>query len=215
MAGQTLVSGVEIRGQRQSSAAGRGRSLHATQAYEPGELIAVFTSPIVAIPSGTSAKSICSSCLSAHLAVKACTGCQAVGYCSVACQKTHWATIHKQECKAFKRVRSHVSQDWLPTPVRALVQILLRWDDDRVRDAVGVLESNIEAFRRVSMWPDLELQALAGCTYAGWETTSDNLNLAVEVLCKIQTNSFDRTDEDVGDTGVFLDATLAMVNHSW
>lgn len=31
---------------------------------------------------------------------------------------------------------------------------------------------------------------------------------------QVQTNSFDRTDVDTGQAGIFLDPTLAMVNHS-
>lgn len=33
-------------------------------------------------------------------------------------------------------------------------------------------------------------------------------------IVQIQTNSFDRTDVDTGQAGIFLHPTLAMVNHS-
>ncbi len=175
--------GVEVRGAK--SLPGRGRALHATQAFEAGQQIAVFTAPLVAIPAGSATKSACSQCLAHSLPVRVCAGCKAVAYCGAACQKTHWAAIHRHECKAYKRVRSQVDQDWLPTPVRAAVQILARLDDDRVREAVDVLDGNVDAFKAHQIWSDVELQALAACTYAGGGTAEDKLALAAEILCKV------------------------------
>ena len=229
---QDFDSGVCVQGDQISG--GRGRSLHATRAFRPGEEVAAFSEALVVIPSGPTAKSICSQCMMPRRPAKPCSGCRAIAYCGIACQKVHWAAVHKLECRAFKRVRSKVSQDWLPTQVRAAVQLLLRWGEEGVAGAVDRLQGNVEAFRTKKIWADIELQALAVCTYAGWNTTDENLALASTLLCKvrrpfqsnpkaaraltsetkIQTNSFDRNDGDTGDTGTFLHPTLAMANHS-
>ncbi|POS74485.1 hypothetical protein DHEL01_v207119 [Diaporthe helianthi] len=205
---------VEVRGNKGSGAAGRG--LYATKSFAPGELITAFTDPILALPNGPSAKTVCSNCLAHNLPTKACAGCKFISYCGPACQKHHWSLIHKQECKSFRKVKESVDQDWLPTPVRALLQVLLRWDDDAdLRGAFGALEGNVEKFKaREDIWKDLSLQAYGGMTYAGRKEEDEQLHLARDILCKIQTNSFDRTDVDTGQAGIFLHPKLAMVNHS-
>jgi len=192
----------------------KGRSLQATRAFAPGDQIALFTDALVCLPAGPSAKSICNACLTpppasaagaaaqaqtqggGH-AVKLCTGCRFVGYCSAACQRAHWGAIHKRECRALKRVRAKVNQDWLPTAVRAVVQILLRLKEEgggeegggkeaeMVRAAVEGLEGHVDRFRQHKVWKDIELQALAGVTYAGMAKTEENLSLAAEILCKV------------------------------
>lgn len=147
---------------------------------------------------------------------KACTGCKSISYCGSDCQKKHWSLIHKQECKSFRKVKESVGHDWLPTPVRALLQVLLRWDDDlELRNAFGRLEGNLDKFKaREDIWQDMSLQAYGGMKYAGRKEEDEQLHLARDILCKIQTNSFDRTDVDTGQAGIFLHPTLSMVNHS-
>ncbi|KAJ3563570.1 hypothetical protein NPX13_g8149 [Xylaria arbuscula] len=78
------------------------------------------------------------------------------------------------------------------------------------------MEGHVDKFRRESgkLWSDMELQAMAALHYLGRETNAKSLAQAIEVLCKSQVNSFNRLDEDVGQTGLFLNPTLAMVNHS-
>lgn len=122
----------------------------------------------------------------------------------------------------------------LPTPVRAAIQILLRLKagDEAVKDAVGGvpfigggmtdegrLEGNVAGFSRdEEVWKDLGMQAMAALRFAGGELEGDKTGPAAEgvraVLCMLQTNAFDRRDEDVGAAGVFLDVDLAMANHS-
>lgn len=167
---------------------GRGRSLTSQQAHAPGALIATFTDPLLVLPNGPSAKAVCNHCLAHHVPVKACTGCKAVVYCGGACQKANWGLVHRLECRVFKRVRSSVDRDWLPTPVRALVQVLLRWDADAgLRAAVGRLEGNVEGFRkREEVWKDIGLQAYGGMAYAGRKENDDELHMARDILCKVR-----------------------------
>ena len=40
------------------------------------------------------------------LKILLCGNCKRVAYCSVACQKQHWKSGHKQECQTFVDVNS-------------------------------------------------------------------------------------------------------------
>ncbi|KAI1757094.1 SET domain-containing protein [Xylaria castorea] len=219
----TLPEGLILKG---ASAEPRGRSIAAARVFQPGEVIATFDSPSIAIPDSPHLSTTCSGCLlPATLGsdppstsqpariVRACTGCRTVAYCSPACQRLDW-TIggHKAECKVFKRVRAE-GHDFLPTPVRALVQALLR---PEMNAAIGELEGHVDRFRResVKLWADMELQAMAALHYLGRETNAKSMAEAIEILCKSQVNSFNRLDEDIEQTGLFMNPALAMVNHS-
>lgn len=220
---------------RGTKGVGAGRSLQARKGFKPGALIATFTDPVLVLPNGPSAKVVCNHCLAHNKPTKACTGCKAVVYCGPSCQRAHWTLIHKLECKVFRRVQKSVEKDWLPTSVRALVQVLLQWDaDEELRKRFGALEGNVDKFKlREDVWKDVGLQAYGGMAYSGRKETDDELNMARDILCKvrnqhgasarreaeltsrqIQTNSFDRTDVDTGQAGIFLHQTLAMCNHS-
>lgn len=138
--------------------------------------------------------------------------------------------MHKAECKVFKRVQAE-GHGVLPTPVRALVQMLLRAD---LRAAAAEMESHVEVYRNNNVeWKDMELQALASLHYLDQDATPKRLSEALELLCKasgalmscltiisanlvhqLQVNSFSRTDEDIGQTGIFANPALAMANHS-
>ncbi|KAI1280066.1 hypothetical protein F5Y07DRAFT_22506 [Xylaria sp. FL0933] len=218
-----LPDGLVLKG---TSTSPRGRSIAASRVFQPGEVIATFGSPSIAIPDSPHLSTTCSGCLlpsspgsdppsasQPARTVKACTGCRAVAYCSPACQKLDWTTGgHKAECKVFKRVRAE-GHDFLPTPVRALVQVLLR---PEMRAAVAEMEGHVDKFRRESgkLWADMELQAMAALHYLGREPNAQSLAEAIEILCKSQVNSFSRLDEDIGQTGLFMHPALAMVNHS-
>lgn len=193
---------------------GSGRSLRATQDYGPGDLIAEFDDPLAAFPDAARASTTCHHCLDQNAKVFGCMGCEkAVKYCSSECQKANWKLVHAKECKVFRKVKKAVGKDWLPTPVRTLVQLLLRWAE--VQQLVGFMEGNDKRFKeRQKLWEDMKLQAYAGIHYAGRKEDDENLFMSLDVLCKIQTNSFDRFDADTGASGTFLDPVLAMVNHS-
>ncbi|KAJ6445742.1 SET domain-containing protein [Purpureocillium lavendulum] len=102
----------------------------------------------------------------------------------------------------------------LPTPVRALVQALLRED---LADALDTLEGHAQHRRELggaAEWRDMEIMAMAGCAFAGKPVNEKEVRRAVDLLCKIQTNAFHRYDADLGQVGIFLEPTLAMANHS-
>jgi len=175
----------------------RGRSLIATRPFKPGELIATFTTPILALPDGPGMRTTCNYCLrtrspSSDQPLRACTACKAAVYCDAFCQRAHWKVVHKAECKMFSRVRTNVGKDWLPTPTRAVAQILLLMNaGDPAAIAAfgdgGSLQGNVEGFKRdEQVWADFELQAMAAVVYGGLVESDEMLTRAKEILCKVR-----------------------------
>ncbi|KAJ2973000.1 hypothetical protein NUW58_g9053 [Xylaria curta] len=82
--------------------------------------------------------------------------------------------------------------------------------------AMAGVQGHVDRFRADAgkLWADMELQAMAALHYLGRETNARSLAEAIEILCKLQVNSFNRLDEDVEQTGLFMNPALAMVNHS-
>lgn len=203
----------------------KGRSLRATRPFPAGSTIAVFSAPILALPDGAAMRTTCNYCLrpsppqqTQHQThpqgqpqgqqqqpqpLRACTACRAAVYCGPACQRAHWRAVHRAECKMFARVRESAGKEWLPTPVRAVAQVMLRlkagdeevreafWDGgagggDDDNDGWGGLEGNVEGFRALKeVWADFELQATAAVVYAGLLQGEQVLTKAREVLCKV------------------------------
>ncbi|KAK7430812.1 hypothetical protein QQZ08_002601 [Neonectria magnoliae] len=186
----------------------KGRALFAAQSFPPGSVILPFT-PALLLPALSHVGSVCAHCLRPGTP-RACSRCRAAAYCDAACQAAAWAAVHAKECKVLSRVAAQ-GRSGLPTPVRAVVQALLK---PEVGDAVRPLEGNVEAWRQSARWADMEMMAMGAVAFAGLKTSQENVQKAVELLCKIQTNAFHRYDADLGQVGIFLEPTLAMANHS-
>jgi len=103
----------------------------------------------------------------------------------------------------FSRVRGNVGKDWLPTPARAVAQVLLQLKaGDPATVAAfgngGSLQGNVESFRRhEEVWADIELQAMAAVVYGGLLESEEILESAKEVLCKVGAIVSVRTLEDI------------------
>ncbi|KAI1093697.1 hypothetical protein F5B19DRAFT_117151 [Rostrohypoxylon terebratum] len=220
---------------------GPGRSVLTRRAFAAGDTIAEFSdsgAPTVAIPDSARLSQTCSHCLkpSAHLLntlhfphgtgvprgavpkLHACTGCRMSWYCGVACQRADWKLVHgKGECKAFKESCEHAAKTGtppeVPTPVRALLQVLLR---PEMRAAVFEMEGH-EDEERVAPGTrpfEMALQVRVAVEWAGLELNNKNLSMGMDATCKLQVNSFSRRDDDFGQGGMYVNAALAMVNHS-
>ncbi|KAJ0165928.1 N-lysine methyltransferase SMYD2-B [Colletotrichum tanaceti] len=206
--------GIEVRGTK--GGAKGGRSIHAARRFKPGDVIARFDDPAVVLPPGHRALEYCNHCLNkqrpAVVRLRACTGCKTVAYCGPACQRANWSLVHKLECKAIQRLHeakpAH-QPDWVPTPIRAAAQVMLR---PQVLARFKELEGHVEQWRKKD-GTDLQLQSHGVVKCLGVDTvTFERLETAFQVLCK--TNAFSRTEEYYETGGVFLDTTLAMINHS-
>ncbi|KAI2636137.1 SET domain-containing protein [Xylaria nigripes] len=212
----TLPEGLILTG---TAASPHGRSMTATRAFKPGDVIGIFTSPSIAIPDSPSLATTCSGCLAPAASeigptqpVRACVGCRTVAYCSLECQRLDWKTGgHKAECKVFKRVKDE-GHHYLPTPVRALVHVLLR---PELRSAMADLEGHFDKFTMSGeLWKEMELQVAGALHYLGHAYNKENIIEAIKILCKLQVNSFSRLDMDIGQTGLYMNPALSMLNHS-
>ncbi|KAM0330055.1 hypothetical protein ACHAQA_004226 [Verticillium albo-atrum] len=206
------------------SSPSKGRALHAAHALTPGSLIAAFPSPAVAptpasatlaLPPMAARTTTCSHCLAHPPTPRRCAACKSVAYCAAACQKAHWSAVHARECAAL---RAAGGDGAVPAYVRMALQVLL-WPE-RFAAVEAALDGNVARFEgRADAWAGMEVPArVMGAWVAagakgkekgkGVEVTERRI---VELLCKIKTNAFTRSE---AGEGLFLDTTLAMVNHS-
>ena len=101
----------------------------------------------------------------------------------------------------FGRVQQRAGKDWLPTPVRALAQVLIRlkagdqavaetfgslaWAKGASDGERGILDGNVEGFKKHDqVWKDFEIQATGAVVYAGLENDF-SIPRAREILCKV------------------------------
>lgn len=184
---------------------GAGRSLAAARTFAPGDAVAEFGASgdsTIAIPHSSHLAQTCSWCLVTGAAAAAaalpslqtCAGCRTVYYCGAACQRADWTRggHGKGECKAFRRVRDE-GHPGLPTPVRALVRMLVVEAKAKAKGEDGSpwreLDGHAAAFRGHhqggQQWKDLELQAMAALHYLGRDASAENVAGAIELLCKV------------------------------
>ncbi|KAF5021169.1 hypothetical protein F66182_6791 [Fusarium sp. NRRL 66182] len=171
----------------------KGRGIYSTKAFAPGDVILPFT-PTILIPSLSHINTICSHCFKSE-------------------ESANWAAVHSKECKVLRQVTAQ-GRPGLPTPVRAVVQALLK---PEIAAAMKDLEGNVPSWRKSEKWVDMEMMAMGASAFAGLGTTQEEVQNAMTLLCKtlkIQTNAFHRYDPDLGQVGIFLEPKLAMANHS-
>ncbi|EPQ66775.1 BgtA-21438 [Blumeria graminis f. sp. tritici] len=183
---------------------GRGNGLVATQDSKADNILILIRKPYIVLPDKASLGKICSWCLlptpsysastvidsktigssagnkaQATTALQRCSGCRVSQYCSAACQRADWKSIHSKECALLAALL-----DVPPTPVRALMRILishrfgLAWDPRWAR-----LEGHMDEMRNSEKWADALLQAKAAVSFA--RVAPSYLELAIAVLCRV------------------------------
>ncbi|KAM0471778.1 hypothetical protein ACHAPX_009171 [Trichoderma viride] len=190
----------------------KGRGLYATQSFSPGQVIFPFA-PLLLLPTISCLNIVCSYCLRPGNP-RACSRCHAASYCDATCQAAAWKAVHSRECKVLRQgIKDEDQRRRLPTPTRALIQAVLRKE---IGDGLEALEGHVLEKKAAEgdEWKDIEIMAMAACAFSGKGTAEEDVRKAAEMLCKIQNNSFQRFDSDLGVIGLFLEPTLAMANHS-
>ncbi|KAG8675276.1 hypothetical protein FPOAC2_01325 [Fusarium poae] len=186
----------------------KGRGIFSIKTFAPGDVILPFT-PTILIPSLSHINTICSHCFK-RAEVRACSRCHAVSYCDAACQAANWTAVHSKECKVLRKVTEQ-GRPGLPTPIRAVIQALVK---PEIGNSIGDLEGNVASWRKSEKWVDMEMMAMGASAFAGLGTGQEEVQRALNLLCRIQTNAFHRYDTDLGQVGIFLGPKLAMANHS-
>lgn len=174
-----------------------GKGLAATTLISDGSTILSTCNPYHMMPENAVLSSVCSYCLLSPSSsqsssvptslpklltqvpvaiLKRCAVCRIPHYCSPTCQKADWSASHKSECAILASLPSQ-----LPTPVRAVMQILLRKD----RGVPWVrMESHETDFKQdKKLWEDIVLQARAAVMYGG--LGEEKLGEAVGLLCRV------------------------------
>jgi hypothetical protein len=159
----------------------KGRSLTATTDLAPGTPILTLP-PLLLLPAQPYLATLCTHCLGTNPPPRACTRCRSSYYCSPACQKANWSAIHAKECKPLGRIKDQEKGN-VPTPVRLLMQILLK---DDVASKMEGLEGHEATWREREEWKDLEMMSLGAVTFAGRGESEDDVKKACEVMCKVR-----------------------------
>lgn len=160
-----------------------GNGLAATQDLDAGEPIIRIANPYIVVVEKAALDKVCSQCLAENEDLKRCTRCKVARYCSTGCQTEAWKLIHQKECPILKKLPAVP-----PTPVRALIHILLghkfgvapdpRWEN---------LEAHIGDLKKSLRWDEVILQAKAALSFA--KCPVEWSDVAIGVLCRVSSPS--------------------------
>jgi SET and MYND domain-containing protein len=160
---------------------GAGNGLASISDLPSGSLILQTRSPDILVVETPKIDKFCSYCFlplgGAGAVPKRCTRCKVIRYCSTECQRADWKLIHQKECPVLRDMPGVP-----PTPVRALIQILLLGSthDDRWKG----LEAHVEKFSAGKKgWEDIRLQA--GFAVSHSKSPPTRLILAIRTFCRV------------------------------
>ena len=155
-----------------------GNGLVASVDLDPGVVIIQISDPYIITVQNAALGQVCSFCFVSTEALKKCSGCKVDQYCSITCQQASWKKVHKQECAILKKLPKVP-----PTPVRALMQVLLKRNSAAEIPPWTSLEAHREELMKHMRWDAIVLQAKAASSYVpGW---SDKLEIVVAVACRV------------------------------
>jgi hypothetical protein len=164
---------------------GFGNGLAANHDLDAGDAIVEISNPFLVVVENAALDRVCSQCLSeAQNSLKRCTACKVVQYCSVACQSAAWKSIHKEECRIYKKLPRVP-----PTAVRGMMQLLLRKEisgDTRDSRWAG-LEGHVTELQRHNRWDEIVLQAKAAVEWTASPQTY--MEPAINLLCRVSSKS--------------------------
>jgi MYND finger len=163
-----------------------GSGLAGSQDIGIGDVIILLSSPYLLVVEKEALDKVCSFCLieASPLpdapALKRCSACKIPRYCSSECHKKDWLGGHQKECSILKSL-----PDIPPTPVRALIHVLLRHQHGISLDPRwAALQSHIEDLKTDrKRWDDIVLQAQAAVGFS--KSPQDRMELATQVLCRV------------------------------
>ena len=161
-----------------------GSGLASNQDVGTGDVIIQRSSPYLLVVEKEALEKVCSFCLleaaSIDRPLKRCSACKVPRYCSSDCQKKDWASVHQKECPILKNLPGIP-----PTPVRALMQILLRHRHGNSLDPQWAgLESHVEDMKKNRVRRDeIVLQAKAAVEFS--KSPPERMDVAIHVLCRV------------------------------
>ncbi|RFU34317.1 hypothetical protein B7463_g1965, partial [Scytalidium lignicola] len=196
--------------QRQRPQRKIGASLLASKDVEQGEAIIKINNPFISVVEKSALDRICAYCFKEgkESGLKRCSGCKTDRYCSQSCQVASWKAFHKKECPIFKGLPGV-----LPTPVRALLQVLLQHRAISEEPRWPQLKSHmVEQQNDRERAMEMMLQCKAAMKYANFPEKS--ANIAVEILARMRVNAFRITLPDDTPVGLCFEPRASLANHS-
>jgi SET and MYND domain-containing protein len=163
----------------------------------------------------------CEACFSASSALKRCTACGLVMYCSRRCQKLDFVEgKHQHECKALQTLMK-ASRNELPTPtIRLAARILWTVEDsdatDNIEGEIDLLEHNMlrrDAANR-QLYQQMSTLVLALYFSGSKGTWHPSGNYVMLLLGRIACNCFTITDPEFLTRGTGLYLRASPFNHS-
>lgn len=160
-----------------------GNGLAASQLISAGSPIIKISKPHLILLERSQLESTCSWCFRQPdtSALKKCSSCKIVRYCTAECQKKDWNHIHKKECNILKTV-----PDVWPTPTRGLIQLILRhkYGDDPDPKWEGLVMNTMNLMNDSNRFDQLSLQAIAAAKFTG---QTEWVEWGVKILCQVNT----------------------------
>ena len=208
----------------------RGNGLFARQDIKAGEAILSVHYPLMLALDTPRLKDTCYGCYKQpsgckkdvfrtaarleddYIALKLCTRCKTVRYCTKRCQKASWV-VHKYECKLF----TDLSPKILPNNVRAIVRLLKQYDAGQITneewEQLRNLEHHIEDVKKLGgeRWETLLLIAKGAKEYSG---TNLDEGLVLQICAQLLVNTFTWVTDTFDPLGLALHPIAALMNHS-
>lgn len=209
---------------------GTGNGLTPSHDISPGDILIKISNPYLLVVERDALNTVCSFCLlesQPDTSLKKCGGCKIPQYCGKVCQKADWKAGHVKECPLLKGL-----PDVPPTPVRGLMQLLLRHETGMELDErwKGLESHKKELEKDVERWGEMVLQGRGAVEFSKFGGGEEGVKLALEMLCRVcttfclirsllknkqmSTNAFRATLADDSPVGLCFEPTMALANHS-
>ncbi|EFJ28787.1 hypothetical protein SELMODRAFT_231366 [Selaginella moellendorffii] len=198
------------------NAAEKGRCLVADRDFYAGQTV-LEQDPYVAVLDGDSRGNRCDACFKQSPALRRCSACKFVFYCSPTCQRSQWK-IHQEECKVLVRLSTEQKRPTLLLMLRLLVK--------RELQATGVLPvtalDNYEIVRalpthfsetgdeRLVMYAQMAvlIKTILNARYA------EDVKEITKDICRISCNGHTICDDELRPVGIGLFPVVSIINHS-
>jgi len=151
--------------------------------------------------------------------LKKCSGCKAVYYCRVQCQRKAWTSYHRNECKNLKKVSPKIPTD----TVRLMARIIFKLKEGGLKTVATLPDGSERYFEdlmthRAEIVKDSKrLEAFLAFFAVLEDYIGNDLPPKTEVLDifgRVVTNTFNIMNDDYQNIGVGLYLEASIIDHS-
>jgi len=163
---------------------------------------------------------VCDGCMrsASEKQFQKCSGCKAVYYCTVDCQRKAWISYHRSECKCLRKVSPKIPTD----TVRLMARIIFKLKEGGLKTFATLPDGTKRYFEdlmthRSEIVKDSKRIEAFMSFFAVLEEYVPDLPPKTEVLDifgRVVTNTFNIMNDDYQSTGVGLYLAASVVDHS-